>query len=198
MAITIDWATLTFSVPQADLTPVVGSLYELNTEGGFRQEVNMIMSSEEGIVFADPIRHNTPVTVAGTTFARTIEVINSYSLTFTPDSAWSVRLAGSNNNLFDVENGILNQNGVQVIAQNSAGLIQGQVVADIFDNALIETGLTFRQAMRLLTAAAAGLVSGAATTNVQITNAGPQDKTRIDADVDVDGNRTAITYDTSD
>lgn len=198
MAITIDWATLTFSVPQADLTNVVGTLYELDTESGFRQEVNMIMSSEEGIVFEDPIRHNTPVTVAGTTFARTIEVINGYSLTFTPDSAWSVRLAGSNNNLFDVENNILNQNGVQVIAQNSAGLIQGQVVADIFDNALIETGLTFRQAMRLLTSAAAGLVSGAAGTNVQITNAGPQDKTRIDATVDANGNRTAITYDTSD
>ena len=32
-------------------------------------------------------------------------------------------LVGSNNNLFDVENGILNQNYVQVIPGNSAGLI---------------------------------------------------------------------------
>jgi len=38
-------------------------------------------------------------------------------------TAYSVRLAGSNNNLFDIENGVLQQNQVQIIAQNSAGLI---------------------------------------------------------------------------
>lgn len=123
MAITTDWNTLTFSVPQADLTLVSGTLFELNTETVFRQGINAIMAGEEGIVFETPITHNTPVTVAGTTFARTIEVIGGYSVTFTPDSQFTVRLAGSNNNIFDVENGILNQNQVQLIAQNSAGLI---------------------------------------------------------------------------
>lgn len=35
------------------------------------------------------------------------------------------QLEGSNNNIWDVENGILNQNQVQVIPTNSAGLIVG-------------------------------------------------------------------------
>lgn len=123
MAITPDWNTLTFSVPQGDLTLVTGTLYKMDTEVDFRQVINAIMAGEEGIVFDDPIRHNTEVTVAGTTYARTIEVINGYSVTFTPNSQWTVRLEGSNNNIFDVENGILNQNQVQVIPTNSAGLI---------------------------------------------------------------------------
>lgn len=123
MPITTDWNTLTFSVPQGDLTLITGTLYEMNTETDYRQAINAIMASEEGIVFEDSIDHNTDYTVAGVTYARKIEMINGYSLVFTPDSAWTVRFAGSNNNLFDVENGILNQNQVQVISANSAGLV---------------------------------------------------------------------------
>lgn len=122
MAITIDWPTKTFSVPQSDLTLVSGTLYEMDTEVDFRQEVNAIMASEEGICFEDPIIHFTEYTVAGVTYARAIQLTNGYSLTFTPDAQWSVRFVGSNNNLFDIENGILNQNQVQVIPSNSAGL----------------------------------------------------------------------------
>jgi len=48
--------------------------------------------------------------------------INGYNVTF-ENGLYSVMLVGSNNNLFDVENGILNQNYVQVIPGNSAGLI---------------------------------------------------------------------------
>lgn len=122
MTISTNWITKTFAVPQADLTLVSGSLYEMNTETYFRQGVHEIMASEEGIVFEDPIDHNTEYTVAGVTYARKIEMVNGYSLEFTPDSQWTVRYAGSNNNLFDVENGVLVQNQVQVISANSAGL----------------------------------------------------------------------------
>jgi len=122
MAITVDWITKIVSVPQADITPVSGSLYELDTDW-FRLQLKAIEASEEGMPFDDIHLHNTEVTVAGTTFFRTVEIINGYSIEFTPDSQWSVRLAGSNNNIFDVENGILVQNQVQVIAQNSAGNI---------------------------------------------------------------------------
>ncbi len=122
MPISVDWTNKIFFVPQGDLLLITGTLYEMDTEVDFRQAVNAIMAGEEGIIFNDPIDHNTQYTVAGVTYARKVEVINGYSLTFTPDSQWSVRLAGSNNNLFDIENGVLNQNQVQVIAQNSAGL----------------------------------------------------------------------------
>ncbi len=132
MAITVDWITKTFFIPQADLTFIGGTLYEMDTESYFRAAINAIMASEEGITFEDSIDHNTDYTVSGVTYARKIEMINGYSITFTPDSQWSVRLAGSNNNLFDIEAGILNQNQVQVIPQNSAGLISSPQIAELW------------------------------------------------------------------
>lgn len=59
----------------------------------------------------------------------------------------------------------------------------------------IETGLTVRQSLRLIAAATAAKVSGAATTTVTIRNAVADSKNRIVATVDGDGNRSAITYD---
>lgn len=59
----------------------------------------------------------------------------------------------------------------------------------------VETGLTPRGALRLVTAAEAGKLSGAATTTVTIRNAVADAKARITATVDSDGNRTAITTD---
>ena len=110
MAISIDWGTRIIYIPKADLDPVTGtgSLYDLE-------------DSEAGMPFPDTHLHNTEVTVAGVTFARTLEIINGYSITF-EDGQYTVRLIGSNNNFFDVENNILNQNQVQIISGNSAGL----------------------------------------------------------------------------
>jgi hypothetical protein len=72
----------------------------------------------------------------------------------------------------------------------------GTLVADIWATA-IETGYTAKQSMRLILSALAGKLSGAATTNVQVRNV-TDTKTRIDATVDADGNRTAVTHDTTD
>jgi len=122
MAITIDWGTQVITVPQGDLTHVSGTLYEMDTDA-FRLTLKNLEDDEAGMPFLDTHRHNTEVTVAGTTFARAIEIINGYSVQFSPNSQWTVRLVGSNNNIFDVENGILVQNQVQVIPTNAAGLI---------------------------------------------------------------------------
>ena len=46
VAIAIDFATLIITVPQADLTLVSGSLYELPTEDTFRADVNALMDDE--------------------------------------------------------------------------------------------------------------------------------------------------------
>lgn len=121
MALSLDPATKIITIPQADLIFVSGTLYELDTDA-FRKEVTDLLASEPYIWLPDAYIHNTQVTVAGTTFARTLEFINGYSVAF-ENLTYSVRLAGSNNNIFDVENGILVQNLVQVIAQNSGGLI---------------------------------------------------------------------------
>ena len=122
MALSIDWSLKRITIPQADLTLVSGSLYELDTNQ-FRLDLHALLDDENQIWMDDAFSHNTEVTVAGTTFARTIEIINGWSVTF-ENVAMSVRLAGSNNNIFDAQNGILiNQANVNVIAQNSAGLI---------------------------------------------------------------------------
>ena len=121
MALTVTWGTKVINVLQADLTPVSGTLYELDTDQ-FRKDLKNLEDGEDGMPFPDTHKHNTEVTVAGVTYARFIEIINGYSITF-QDGQYTVRLVGSNNNFFDVENGILNQNQVQIIAGNAAGLI---------------------------------------------------------------------------
>jgi hypothetical protein len=58
----------------------------------------------------------------------------------------------------------------------------------------VETSVTLKQALRLMVAAAAGKVSGAATNTITFRNIG-DNKNRIVASVDVYGNRSAITTD---
>ena len=121
MAIAINPLTQVITIPQADLTLVGGTLYSLDTDV-FRLELKDWEDSELGIPHADTHRHVTEVTIVGVTYSRFIEIINGYSITF-EDGAYSVILTGSNNNIWDIQNGILNQNQVQVIPSNSAGLI---------------------------------------------------------------------------
>ena len=141
MAISIDYSgapsLLRIVVPQADLTNISGSLYELDTDAFFT-EVKVLEASTNGIAFQNAIDHNPAYTVAGVTFARKIEVMNStntnpvlggvanteeWEVFFDPDTAYSVRLAGSNNNIFDLQNAILANTVTQVIPGNTAGLI---------------------------------------------------------------------------
>jgi hypothetical protein len=65
----------------------------------------------------------------------------------------------------------------------------------LLDSEDVETGLTLRQALRLVTAATAGKISGGGTSTITIRNAVVDGVDRITATVDTDGNRTAITYD---
>jgi hypothetical protein len=67
--------------------------------------------------------------------------------------------------------------------------------AYLLDEEDIETGMTMRQALRLIASATGGKVSGAGTTTITFRNALADSADRITATVDNDGNRTAITYD---
>lgn len=136
MAITLDPATKVYSIPQADLTLVTGTLYSADTNV-LRKAMMALLASENYIWMKDSFNHNTEQVVAGVTYARALTTLNGFSYTFTPDSQWSVRLEGSNNDFFDIEAGFLNQNQVQVIPTNSAGLIvnEGQSLSQAdFDN----------------------------------------------------------------
>jgi hypothetical protein len=65
----------------------------------------------------------------------------------------------------------------------------------LLDQEDIETGLTFREALRLIAAATAGTLSGGGSSTVTIKSAVDDTKDRITATVDSQGNRTAIVYD---
>lgn len=120
MAISINWATRVITVPQADLTSLGGSLYELDVDA-FRLALKNIEDSEEGMNFPDTHRHNTAVTLGGVTYARTFEIINGYTVTFEATaSPYTVKCVGANHNIADVKN----VNHVSLIVGNSAGLIQ--------------------------------------------------------------------------
>lgn len=210
MAISVNPLTHVISIPRTDLTLDSGTLYTYNTNT-FRLALKSWEASIEGIPHPKTHLHNTEITIAGVTYARTIEVIAPYTVTF-EDGQYSVILEGSNNNIWDVGGGILNQNQVQVIPTNSVGL---QVVStgsglasdertklmslpdeeDIWDEA-VETGYSAKQVMRLVAAALAGKVSGAGTTNIIFRDLGDSTD-RIDATVDENGNRSAVTTDVS-
>jgi hypothetical protein len=124
MAITINYLTKVINVPQADLTFVSGTLYELDIDT-FRRALNDIADSEEGITEPDTHIHNTEVTIVGDIYARQVIITNGYSVEF-EDGQYTVKLVGANTNVHDVAAGILVQNQVQVIPTNAAGLIRAQ------------------------------------------------------------------------
>lgn len=125
MALSFDYLNKIISVPQSDLTFVSGTFYTMDTNW-FKNQLLAEMGSENGIWSDDMYVHNTQVgPIAGTTFARTIQIINGWKVQFTPDTQWTVQLEGSNNDIWSVGDGILVQNQVQVIPTNSAGLVIG-------------------------------------------------------------------------
>jgi len=128
VALSVNWRTKVITIPQSDLDFVSGTLYGLDTNV-FRLALKDIEDSEEGIPFLDTHRHNTEVTVSGVTFARTLEIINGYTVEF-EEGQYSVLLSGSNNNIFDVAGGILVQNQVQIISANSAGLVNSGALTE--------------------------------------------------------------------
>lgn len=118
MPVTIDWGQKIINVPQDYLTPVVSpTLYELNIDT-FRKDLKALEASEEGMPELDTHSHNTEVTVAGTTIARVVEIINGYTITF-EDGQYAVNLVGANSNIAEVQN----VNQVSTRSFNTAGLI---------------------------------------------------------------------------
>jgi hypothetical protein len=122
MALTIDPALKRVTIPQSDLTFVSGTLYSFDTEQ-FMRDLNALLDDEDYIWMDTAFNHNTEQTILGTTYARSITMINGWSITF-ENVGMTVQYGGSNNDLFDSENGILiNQPLVNVVGNNAAGLV---------------------------------------------------------------------------
>lgn len=120
MAISIDWPTKVINVPKADTTLVQASPTEIRELdlNVFRIALRELEDDVEGIVELQTHLHNTEVLLGGITYARVINIINGYTVTF-EDGQYAVNLVGANSNVGDV----VNVNQVSVRSQNSAGLI---------------------------------------------------------------------------
>ena len=152
--ISISPLTFIIFVPKSYLILDSGTFYKMDTDK-FRLDLREVEATFGGMPFTKTHNHNTEVVVAGTTYARAVEIISPYSVEF-EDGQYTVQLEGSNNNIWDVGGGILVQNQVQVIPTNAAGLIVGggglspgetQVlvgILDILEGDMIPTALKWK------------------------------------------------------
>lgn len=125
--ISINWQTRVITIPQADLTPLGGTIYELDLDW-FRLQLKSLEDSEDGISHLDTHRHVSPVSLSGVTYARFVEIINGYTIVFEDTgSFYTVSCVGANHNLADVTN----YNMVNLIVSNSAGLVVVSNAGDI-------------------------------------------------------------------
>lgn len=125
MAITIDWGNRVIYVPKDDLTIVQNNPSEIRSMdlNWFRLQLKNLEDSETGMIFPDTHKHNTEVYIGGLTYARVIEIINGYTITF-EDGQYAVNLVGANSNVGDR----VNVNSVSVRSFNSAGLISSPAI----------------------------------------------------------------------
>jgi len=91
---------------------------------------------EEAITFPNTHNHNTEVSLGGLTYARVIEMINGYTVTF-EDGSYAVSLVGANSNISDVAN----VNQVSIRSNNSAGLVSLAEVLEILERIKPNTDL---------------------------------------------------------
>lgn len=192
MAISISWSTKVIFVPRADLTFVSTGLYELDVED-FRLWLKDIEDGEVGMSFPDTHRRNAPVTLAGTTYAQTFEIINGYTVEFeSVGTPYTVRVVGANHNIGDVK--VVND--VSLIIGNSAGLVvsggaAGLTAAQVWAH-VVESGLTAEQIVRVMLAALAGTTGGAGSVN-EVFKSVDGSKNRISTTFDGNGNRQSVT-----
>lgn len=120
MAVSIDWGTRVITIPRADMpiTQVSPEVRSLDL-AAFRLELKDLEDDAAGMPHPDTHRHNTTVVLSGVTYARTIEIINGYTVEF-EDGQYTVVMSGANSNVLDVK--VANQVGV--LGNNSAGLIE--------------------------------------------------------------------------
>jgi hypothetical protein len=118
----IDWPSGVITIAKTDsfMTWTGGAIYDLNTDL-FRRALKDKEDDDIGMCFPDTHRHNTSVLLGGIEYARIIEILAPYTITFDDTGgAWVCNLIGSNNNILDRTN----LTTTQVRSNNSAGLVQ--------------------------------------------------------------------------
>lgn len=204
MSYTVNWTTKVISIPLGDLTLISGSNYSLDASDFWLEVRRLEASPADGLWAEQALDFINTQILSGITYVPIVKLINGYTWDVASTNK-NVSLIGPNSNLLDA---FIPGNGISVLANNSAGkqtitsgsgLDAGQDtkltrIHSLLD--LIEGTFDHAEVMRILLASAAGKLSGAEGTNVQIRDLADA-KDRIDATVDENGNRTAVTLDAS-
>ena len=121
MAYSVNRASKVVTIPKADTVLVSSSpdVRSLDVTTLWQTLID-IQDGEEGIPYLDIVKNTPPLTVAGVTLARVVEIINGYTITF-ENLQYAVNIIGGNSNLADK----VNKNQVSVNTGNSAGFTQG-------------------------------------------------------------------------
>jgi len=118
--ITVEWGASNIFVPRSELTLIQSSpvyVYQLDSNV-FRIALKDAEDNEAGMPFPPTHRHNTVVVIDGLSYARTIEVLEPYTVEF-EDGQYQVNIIGSNNNIHSRRV----PNSVSLVPNNSAGLV---------------------------------------------------------------------------
>jgi len=120
MAVSINPLTFVIYVPKSFMTLVQSTPFEIRELDldTFRLALKAYEAAEYGIYLLKTHNHNTEVTLGSLTFARVIEILPPYTVTF-EDGQYAVNLVNANSNVSDKTN----VNQVSVRSANSAGLV---------------------------------------------------------------------------
>ena len=120
MTISVDWGdTKVIYVEKTDMTLVQSNpvpIYDLDLDW-FRLTLLDLQDDVAGRPWQKTFIHETETTFGGLTYARKIQILDPYSVTF-EDGQYAVNLVGANSNVADKTN----VNQVSIRPQNSAGM----------------------------------------------------------------------------
>lgn len=147
MATSMDWGTDRILVPKADM-PIVQVSPEIREFDASQLHLDLRTLQADGsagVPRSNTHIHVTEQVLSGFTYARFVVILDPYQIEF-EFGAYSVKVVGANHNLADVQV----QNGVGIITNNSAGLVnlaearamlyQGAVTIDLVNGAPGFTG----------------------------------------------------------
>jgi len=119
VAISINPQTFVIYVPKSDMTLIQSTPLEIRELdlNWFRLALKAYEAAEYGIYLYKTHDHNTEVVLGSLTFARVIEILEPYTVTF-EDGQYAINLVNANSNVADR----VNVNQVSVRSFNSAGL----------------------------------------------------------------------------
>lgn len=125
MAITVDWPNKVIYIYKTDMTLIQTDpfdVYSLDLNQ-FRLTLKGLEDNIQGINWPKTHNHNPPFQIGGVELARTVEIVNEYTITF-EDDQYAVNLVGANSNVGDR----VNLNQVSVRPLNSAGLVHSSAI----------------------------------------------------------------------